>query len=162
MIKEKYILIEINLNIILGYIYRMTNWASKTNYEKLFSESYWGNFPLITKDGYNNNPEKEICENRNAFASEYKLKKCLNWNKKHTAIKNIFKNTLYEIRRQGAFVDHIEYYDTGYSVICVTSHGCFDEQELTWNKYGFRKIVPIYCPSQKTFLMELFYDKRSE
>jgi len=139
----------------------MTKWASKTNYEKLFSECYWGRFPLVTFDGHNNAPEKEICDNRNAFASEYKLKKALNYTARgHITIKNIFKNTLYEIERHGTYVDHIEYYDTGYSVICVTSHGCSTEQELNWIKYGFRKIAPIYCPSQKTFMMELFYDRR--
>lgn len=140
----------------------MTMWASKTNYEKLFSECYWGRFPLVTWNGTNDNPIKEICENRNAFASEYKLKKCLNSIKRHATIKNIFTNTLYEIERQGTFVDHIEYYDTGYSVICVTSHYCPDDKEQIWTKYGFRKIAPLYCPSQTTFIMQLFYDRRYE
>jgi hypothetical protein len=141
----------------------MTNWASKTNYQKLFSECYWGRFPLITWNASDNTPSKEICDNRNAFAFEYKLKKSLNYTSRgHIAIKNIFKNTLYEIERHGTYVDHIEYYDTGYSVVCVTSHGCSNEQELNWIKYGFRKIAPIYCPTQKTFMMELFYDRRYE
>jgi hypothetical protein len=140
----------------------MARWASKTNYEKLFSECYWGNFSLTTWSGHNDTPAKEICDNRNAFASEYKLKKCISGYKKHSTIKNIFTNTLYEIEKKGTWVDHVEYYDTGYSVICVTSHHCTDEQELIWIKYGFRKIPPIYCPSQKTFLMELFYDRKYE
>jgi hypothetical protein len=140
----------------------MTNYASKTNYEKLFTECYWGSFHLTIWDGRKDPPQKEVCDNRNAFASEYKLKKCINYCKKHSAIKNIFTNTLYEIEKQGTWVDHIEYYDTGYSVICVTSHLCTDEQELIWIKYGFRKIPPIYNLSQRTFLMELFYGRRYE
>lgn len=141
----------------------MTNWASKTNYQKLFSECYWGRFSLITWNASDNTPSKEICDNRNAFASEYKLKKALNYTAKgHIAIKNIFKNTLYEIERQGVWTDHIEYYDTGYSVICVTSYHCPNDKEQIWTKYGFRKIAPLYLLDQTTFMMELFYDRRYE
>jgi hypothetical protein len=135
-------------------------WADKTNFNKMYKECYWGRFDLVTPVG-ENNPKKEICDNRNNFAIEYKLKKPLNYIAKgHSAIKNIFKNTLYEIKQQGAYVDHIEYYDTGYSVVCVTSHHCSSEQELIWIRYGFHKIPPIYCPNQTSFVMELFYCRK--
>jgi hypothetical protein len=141
----------------------MPNYASQTNFEKIFSLSYWGTFPLIILNGTKFIIEKEIIDNRNSFATEYKLKKSLCYTSKgHNAIKDIFKNTLYEIERQGNYIDHIEYYDTGYSVVCVTSHHCSNEQELIFNKYGFRKINPIYCPEQKTFMMELFYGRKNE
>jgi hypothetical protein len=145
------------------YVYRMTNWASKTNYEKLFSECYWGRFPLIGWTGHNNSAQKEIYENRNTFASEYRLKKALNYTARgQITIKNVFKNTLYEIERQNVNVDHIEYYDTGYSVVCITSHYCSTDKEPVWVKYGFRKIYPLYDLNQTTFLMELFYDRKYE
>jgi hypothetical protein len=139
----------------------MTSYASKTDFDKLYSQCYWGVFPLIDRNGNDQSPKKEIIDNRNSFAIEYKLKKSLNYTAKgHTAIKNIFKYTLDEIQNQGVYVDHIEYYDTGYSVICVTSHCCFDEKENIWIKYGFHKIPPIYCINQKSFLLELFYGRK--
>jgi len=139
----------------------MTNYASKTDFNKIYCECYWGRFPLIDHNGYNQNPEKEICDNRNAFAIEYKLKKSISYVIKGCrAIKNIFNHTLDEIARQGAYVDHIEYYDTGYSVICVTSHHCSDEIEKIWIKYGFHKIPPIYSIGQTSFAMELFYGRK--
>ena len=138
----------------------MSTWADKTKFAKLYSETYWGNYPLKHHDGNNDYPLLQICENRNNFAIEYNLKKSLKYIKKHSPIKNIFEYTLQEIERQGAYVDHTEYYDTGYSVVCVTSHWCPEEKEYIWNKHGFNKIPQIYSPEQTTFLMELFYGRK--
>jgi hypothetical protein len=114
-----------------------------TKYSKIYKDVYWGS----------HRGHSECFENRNAFIENYKIKKVL----KSYAKKHMFELIYQRLTRESVNIDHCEYYDTGYSIIGITSHHCFPYQLETFKKYGFALIDPLYCLDQSTHMLEYFY-----
>jgi len=126
-------------------------YADMTNYPDIFRNTYWGVFSCEGREEY----MKPIFENRNRFAENFPTIKNANYRKsKH---RYFFELIFERVRREGTSDDHIEYYDTGYSFIGISSHYCDESNHATWQKYGFRLIDPLYAPDQSTYMYEYFY-----
>ena len=122
-----------------------------TNYPEIFRNTYWGVFSCEGREDY----MKPIFENRNRFAEKFPTIKNANYKKsKH---RYFFELIFERVRREGTNDDHIEYYDTGYSFIGISSHHCNESNHATWQKYGFRLFDPLYAPDQSTYMYEYFY-----
>lgn len=128
------------------------SYCEMTKYPEIFRETYWGIFKHDERDTY----YLPMFENRNKFVEKFPtIKKKITKNKSK---KREFFGPLFErVAAEGAHVDHCEYYDTGYSIIGISSHYCNDSDHAAWQKYGFKLIDPIYSLEQSTYMYEYFY-----
>lgn len=129
------------------------SYCEMTKYPEFFREVYWGAFKCNEEDGY----MKPIFENRNRFIENFiTIKKNI-----YRAVKckqqDFFELVFERLELDGVHTDHLEYYDTGYSLIGISSHYCSELDHATWQKYGFRLIDPLYAPDQSTYMYEYFY-----
>jgi hypothetical protein len=132
-----------------------TRYYEQTKYQDIFKNTYWGSF---TSSPNHYPPDlKTCCENRNKFIEDNSIKSCVTWNNRFSKKREFFHIVHRRIEATGVVVDHSEYYDTGYSVIGISSHHCYDHQHAIWQKYGFRRIDPLYSMDQSTYMYEYFY-----
>lgn len=128
------------------------SYCEMTKYPEIFRETYWGIFKHDERDTY----YLPMFENRNRFIENFPMiKKNINWTKSNR--KEFFGPLFERVVADGTSVDHCEYYDTGYSIIGISSHYCNESNHATWQKYGFRLIDPIYSLEQSTYMYEYFY-----
>jgi hypothetical protein len=135
-----------------------------TEYHKLYCDTYWGTTRSDT-------PKKNIIENRNKFATDYRLKSMLDKINKKYQEKVVVVNELNEIKNykksingdKGIFLfqkdkrRHVEYYKTEDNKI-VTIFSNYDTSEYFTNKAlecGYSLIYPLYCEDANTFIKEI-------
>lgn len=126
------------------------NLSETTNYNKIYSNTYWGNFEYCSD-------YDDVINYRNMFINDYNItsKKC------SQTMKNIFFNTLQNMRNNAnkkCDIDHIEYYSTNRnSSICIFSVYSDDTNTKNIMHYGFRVLeYPLYYKEQTTFILELW------
>lgn len=116
-------------------------YSKYTNYPRLFSNTYWGNF--ATENG----PDAQIVANRNKFVQEYGILKHRQDYPKYLSRIFGFKNGFFEY--VGDFWDHVEVYETPNTYVIVSSPyvaAGFDEIPVQ-----FTNICPIYATGATTF-----------
>jgi hypothetical protein len=126
-----------------------THWSDLTQYSKIYSNKYWGNFPVRSFiSGGINLPDDDIVHNRNLFIDDYMIaNRKFTHGCRLTAYKE-FQNRL------GAWADHIEYYTTAFGdSICICSQGSLHDGAA--QEAGFNKLYPLYSQSLSTWIMVL-------
>jgi hypothetical protein len=128
-------------------------YAEQTNFPKLYSEVYWGNFRQKI--------DPVIRENRNRFPKEYPVKNA----KSHPLY---FRKLLYERSWSIAKIlenkeltsinplGHMECYKTpiGWLVV-VSPYGITEEKEKIIIEHGFTKIDPLYSAEAVSFVFSI-------
>lgn len=127
-----------------------------TEYSKIFKNTYWGSFKT-EKQGVYEEQLPLLCENRNKFIEEHSIISCVTHNKRFWKKIEFFRCVFRRIEQEKTTVDHREFYDTGHSIIGISSHYCHDYEHIIWQKYGFRLIEPLYQTDQSTYMYEYFY-----
>lgn len=110
----------------------ITNLSSKTNYNRIFKNTYWGGFEY-TDPHYDN-----IIENRNKFVIDYNLRKICNTRR---------TQTFYYVFKKYVKLDHVEFYTTDDPdmILVLNSPYCVtEEQDQKLVEHGFKKIYPLY------------------
>ena len=132
----------------------MTTYADQTDFPKIYSKTYWGSFKYEPTS-----PDlTEVIKNRNEFAVNKKIKSSINYAKTRTTQKKQIQNQFYFLQNmKQQYVDHIEYFDTGISVIGISSAYDSNNDEEVWQAAGFKKNAPLYSKDQTTYSIELFY-----
>jgi len=126
-----------------------THWSDLTNYPKIYSHTYWGNFPIYPSWGTprTNYPEDELIVNRNRFIDDFQI---ANRRFKHgcrAAPYNAFCTLLNSMK----WADHKEFYTTRMGdSICIISQS--SQYDAAAEDAGFIKIYPLYCQSQSTWM----------
>jgi len=135
-----------------------------TECHKLYCYTYWGTNRSDT-------PEKNIIENRNKFATDYRLKSRLEKINKKYQEKVVVVNELNEIKNYKKSINgdkeiflfqidkrsHVEYYKTEDNKI-VTIFSNYDTSEYFTNKAlecGYSLIYPLYRNDVNTFIKEI-------
>lgn len=116
-----------------------------TAYPKKYEHTYWGNLVGI--------PEPHIVENRDRFITDYDIKNCVKYIKKHSnKAHKIFK----DIERH-FWYDHFELYSLNNSenlLAVISPYGGMPDTKTRDEiiGYGWTEIYPIYRNSATSFI----------
>jgi hypothetical protein len=128
---------------------RGKTFSDKTNYSKLFKNTYWGNFGLDNRSEKDLKELDEIVTNRNNFVVEYNIKK----NVKKRPIKLL---EYIEKLRKNNSLDHLESYLTNNNeYIIVNSPYNPDEKAVP----DMQKIYNLYFNNAKTYIKIISKDE---
>jgi len=110
----------------------MNTYAERTSFPKIFSKCYWGAFRDKPKE------MSEIVENRNRFATEFKIEKFMNGSRPQYGL--------------GMF-DHCELYKCEEGFVYIISPYSEIEDEVL-ERFGFSKHSILYSATAWTYLKE--------
>lgn len=142
--------------------YDVKSYAELTEYKKIFSQVYWGQFTAyVYKDGTMNTSEvpsdnnktiNDIVQNRNEFARKYKIKSSGLPYK--TVTKFIYDNFT-DSNKHYYKTDHVEYYKTYDDKLIVISSPYVPSAEdiEKYLKKGWIQIEQLYSNTATTFMI---------